>query len=82
LATQTRFLAKNGLDNNAQVIANIGTSSSISAASAGAGAIRYLSGAIEVSNGTTWTSVGGGGGASIGKIVALAASGQSQNMFF
>jgi hypothetical protein len=60
MGTATPFRARNGLDNQSNVIRNIGNESSISAASAGADALRISGGVLQISNGTTWENVGSG----------------------
>jgi hypothetical protein len=60
MGTATPFRARNGLDNQSNVIRNIGNESSISAASAGAGALRINSNTLQISDGATWNNVGSG----------------------
>lgn len=62
MGTQTPLRARFGLDNQSNVLRGIGTESSISAASAGADALRISGGVLQISNGTTWENVGGSGG--------------------
>jgi hypothetical protein len=70
----TPFRARNGLDNQSNVIRNIGNESSISAASAGAGALRINSNVLQVSDGATWNDVGGGAGITRGQVLASRAN--------
>jgi hypothetical protein len=72
MGTPTPLRARYGLDNQSNVLRGIGTESSISAASAGADALRVSSGVLQISNGTTWENVGSGSSASVpvGKILA------------
>jgi len=60
MGTATPYRARFGLDNQANVIRNIGDESSISAASAGAGALRINSNTLQISDGATWNNVGSG----------------------
>jgi len=62
MGTQTPLRARFGLDNQSNVLRGIGTESSISAASAGADALRISGGVLQISNGSTWENVGGSGG--------------------
>lgn len=62
MGTATPLRARFGLDNQSNVLRGIGTESSISAASAGADALRISGGVLQISNGSTWENVGGSGG--------------------
>jgi hypothetical protein len=63
MGTPVPFRARFGLDNLSNVIRNIGNESSISAASAGANALRINSNTLQISDGATWNNVGGGSSA-------------------
>jgi hypothetical protein len=63
MGTPTPLRARNGLDNQSNVIRNIGNESSISAASAGANALRINSNTLQISDGAAWNNVGGGSSA-------------------
>lgn len=62
MGTATPFRARFGLDNQSNVLRGIGNESSISAASAGADALRISGGVLQISNGTIWEDVGSGSG--------------------
>ncbi len=63
MGTPTPLRARFGLDNQSNVIRNIGNESSISAASAGANALRINSNTLQISDGAAWNNVGGGSSA-------------------
>jgi hypothetical protein len=60
MGTATPLRARFGLDNQSNVLRGIGTESSISAASAGADALRISGNTLQISDGTTWNNVGSG----------------------
>ena len=72
MGTATPLRARFGLDNQSNVIRNIGNESSVSAAIAGAGALRINSNTLQISDGATWNDVGGGSGISEELAIAYA----------